>query len=62
MRNFILGFFISAIICTSFGYWWAWNALTPTYELRLAQKEMIIDHYRNHWTPIRESRAAPRQK
>jgi hypothetical protein len=62
MRKFFTGFFIALLIGISFGYFWAWKALTKTYELRLEQKEILIDHYRTHWTPIRETPVRHRVK
>lgn len=54
MKKFMAGFFVAAILFTAFGYWWSWKALSRTYEFRLEQKNIIIDHYRTHWTPIKE--------
>jgi len=56
MKNFMAGFLIALILGISFGYFWAYKALNATYEFRLEQKNTIIDHYRNHWMPIREAR------
>jgi len=62
MKNFIAGFIIAAILGTAFGYWWAYKAYTRTYELRLEQKEIIINHYREFWTPIRQTPVVKRVK
>ena len=62
MRNFFAGLCLGAAIFTSFGYLWAFKALTKTYEIRLEQKEILISHYQNHWTPIRETSVRVRGK
>ena len=62
MRNFTVGFTLSAILFTGLGYWWAKEAYTRTFEIRLEQKQIIIDHYREHWTPIRNSPVRARVK
>ena len=62
MRNFFAGFLIAALLFTGLGYWWAREAYTKTYEDKLWQKDLIISHYRTHWTPIRETPVRVRGK
>ena len=59
MKNFLTGFLIALLIGISFGYFWAWKALTRTYEVKLEQKDKIIQNYRATWTPIRDYKQAP---
>lgn len=54
VRSFLGGFFVALILGTTFGYFWAARSYVKTYQIRLEQKEIMINHYRSHWTPIRE--------
>jgi hypothetical protein len=62
MKKFLTIFFIALLIGISFGYFWAWSALTKTYEDKLWQKQMIIEHYRTFWSPIRDYAKDPIRK
>jgi len=52
--NYLAIFLLSILIGVGLGYWWAGSAYTKTYRMELERKDIIIDHYRQYWTPIRK--------
>jgi hypothetical protein len=53
---------ISALIFTGLGYDWHYQAVTERHKAEIAKLEEKIQHYRSHWTPIREREEPVRRK
>lgn len=53
---------ISALIFTAFGYTWHYQTVTESHKEQITKLEEKIQHYRAHWTPIREREEPVRRR